>query len=117
MAFEKGQSGNPTGRKPGTLNNATTTAREAISAALDKATASRLAAALDSLTGKEYIDAYVKLAEFVTPKLQRMALATGEGIVKVLTTSVLVRSSGIPLAYDEKQTAWELAHDGPDRAA
>lgn len=68
MAFKKGQSGNPTGRKPGTPNNATATAREAISAALDKATAGRLAAALDALTGKEYIDAYVKLAEFVTHK-------------------------------------------------
>ena len=115
MAFEKGQSGNSTGRKPGTPNNATATAREAISAALDKADAGRLAAALDTLTGKEYIDAYVKLAEFVTPKLQRTALDTGNDVVKVLTTNVLVRSSGIPLAYDEKQTAWELANDGPER--
>ena len=36
------------------------------------------AAHLDSLTGKDYIDAYVKLAEFVIPKLQRTALAAAE---------------------------------------
>lgn len=102
MAFEKGLSGNPMGRKPGTPNHAIATAREAISAALTKADAAgRLAAALDALTGKEYIDAYVKLAEFVTPKLQRTALTSDEGLVKVLRTEVLTRSSGIPLAFDE----------------
>lgn len=78
MAFEKGQSGNPTGRKAGTPNKATATAREAISAALAGADAGKLAAALDTLTGKDYIDAYVKLAEFVTPKLARTALAVDE---------------------------------------
>lgn len=85
MAFEKGQSGNPTGRKTGTPNKATATAREAISAALAGGDAGKLTAALDTLTGKDYIDAYVKLAEFVTPKLQRTALAADEkkGPVKV----------------------------------
>ena len=97
MAFEKGQSGNPTGRKPGTPNHATATAREAISAALDKADAGRLAAALDTLTGKEYIDAYVKLAEFVTPKLQRTALAADEGVR--LTGIQLVDFDGSSLAH------------------
>ncbi|GAA4054366.1 hypothetical protein GCM10022409_46770 [Hymenobacter glaciei] len=75
MAYEKGISGNPTGRKPGTPNKATTTAREVMSAALAGADAAKLAAQLDTLTGKDYIDAYVKLAEFITPKLQRTTLA------------------------------------------
>ncbi len=75
MAFEKGKSGNPTGRKPGTANKATTTAREAIAAALDGADAGKLAAELATLSGREYVDAYVKLAEFITPKLQRTNLA------------------------------------------
>jgi hypothetical protein len=39
------------------------------------ADAEKLAAQLNTLTGKDYIDAYVKLAEFVTPKLQRTALS------------------------------------------
>lgn len=80
MAFEKGQSGNPTGRKAGAPNKATATAREAISAALAGGDAGKLAAALDTLTGKDYIDAYVKLAEFVTPKLARTALTAEDGV-------------------------------------
>jgi hypothetical protein len=79
MPYETGTSGNPTGRPKGSANKATTTAREAIAAALAGADATKLAAHLDSLTGKDYIDAYVKLAEFVTPKLQRTALAADEG--------------------------------------
>jgi len=102
MAFEKGTSGNRAGRTPGTPNKATTAARETIAAALAGADAKKLAAHLDSLSGREYIDAYVKLAEFVTPKLQRTAPSTNDGMIKVLRTEVLLRSSGVPLATDEK---------------
>ena len=84
MAFEKGYSGNAAGRRPSTLNKITTAAREAIAAALAGADADKLAAHLDTLTGKDYIDAYVKLAEFITPKLQRTALATDEMPRKVI---------------------------------
>ena len=76
MAFQKGISGNRAGRTPGTPNKATAAARETIAAVLAGADAAKLAAQLDTLTGKDYIDAYVKLAEFVTPKLQRTALET-----------------------------------------
>ena len=78
MAFTKGTSGNRAGRTPGTPNKATTAAREVIGAALSGTDAAKLAAQLDTLTGRDYIDAYVKLAEFVTPKLQRTALASNE---------------------------------------
>jgi hypothetical protein len=71
MPYETGTSGNPAGRPKGSANKATSAARESITAALAGANAKKLAAQLDSLTGKDYIDAYVKLAEFVTPKLQR----------------------------------------------
>ena len=102
MAFEKGTSGNLAGRTPGTPNKATTAARETIAAALAGADAKKLAAHLDTLSGKDYIDAYVKLAEFVTPKLQRTALSANDGMIKVLRTEVVIRSSGVPLALDEK---------------
>lgn len=75
MAFQKGISGNRAGRAPGTPNKATAAARETIATVLAGADAEKLAAQLDTLTGKDYIDAYVKLAEFVAPKLQRTALA------------------------------------------
>jgi 3-methyladenine DNA glycosylase/8-oxoguanine DNA glycosylase len=75
MAFTKGTSGNRAGRRPGTPNKATTAAREVIGAALSGTDAAKLAAQLNTLIGKDFIDAYVKLAEFVSPKLQRTALA------------------------------------------
>ena len=71
MPYESGTSGNLNGRPKGTMNKATATARESITAALAGATTEKLAAQLDTLTGKDYIDAYVKLAEFVAPKLSR----------------------------------------------
>ena len=102
MAFEKGTSGNRAGRTPGTPNKATTAARETIAAALAGADAKKLAAHLDTLSGKDYIDAYVKLAEFVTPKLQRTALSANDGMIKVMQAEIVIRSSGVPLATDEK---------------
>lgn len=75
MPYETGISGNPTGRPKGRANKATTAARETIASALAGANAEKLAAQLETLMGKDYIDAYVKLAEFVTPKLQRTALS------------------------------------------
>ena len=85
MPYESGVSGNLRGRPKGAANKATAAARETIAHALAGADATKLAAHLDSLTGKDYIDAYVKLAEFVTPKLQRTALAAepGQGPIKV----------------------------------
>ncbi|WP_052732786.1 hypothetical protein [Hymenobacter terrenus] len=74
MPYEKGTSGNPASRPKGSSNKATAAARETIAAALAGANAEKLAAQLNTLTGKDYIDAYVKLAEFITPKLQRTAL-------------------------------------------
>ena len=97
MAFEKGTSGNRAGRTPGTPNKATTAARETIAAALAGADAKKLAAHLDTLSGKDYIDAYVKLAEFVTPKLQRTALSANDGMIKVLRLSLAVTPQSIVL--------------------
>jgi len=75
MAFETGLSGNPNGRKPGTPNKATTAAREVISAALAGFDAEILQAKMAALDGKDFIDAYVKLAEFIALKLQSKGLA------------------------------------------
>ena len=76
-------------------------ARETITAALAGVSLAKLAAHLDSLSGREYIDAYVKLAEFVTPKLQRTVPSANDGMIKVLRAEVVIRSSGVPLGTDE----------------
>ena len=57
----------------------------------------KLAGHLDTLTGKDYTDACVKLAEFVTPKMQRTALAADEGLR--LTGIQLVDFDGSSLAH------------------
>ena len=86
MPYESGTSGNLNGRPKGAANKATTAAREVIGAALSGTDAAKLAAHLDTLTGKDFIDAYVKLAEFVSPKLQRTALATDEANSRIEVT-------------------------------
>ncbi|UOR06213.1 DUF5681 domain-containing protein [Hymenobacter aerilatus] len=78
MQYEQGQSGNSAGRPKGSQNKATTHARELIGAALAGLDADILRAHLLSLNGKEFIDSYVKLAQFITPKLQRTALAADD---------------------------------------
>ncbi len=102
MAFEKGISGNRAGRTPGIPNKVTTAARDTIAAALAGANVTKLAAHLDALSGKDYIDAYVKLAEFVTPKLQRTAPSANDGMIKVMRAEIVIRSSGVPLATDDR---------------
>ncbi|RSK46261.1 DUF5681 domain-containing protein [Hymenobacter perfusus] len=86
MQYEKGTSGNPSGRPKGSANKATAHTRELIGAALAGLDADTLRGHLLTLNGKDFIDAYVKLAEFVAPKLQRTALAVNDeqkGRVKV----------------------------------
>ena len=102
MPYETGTSGNLNGRPKGAANKATAAARETIAAALAGADAKKLAAHLDTLSGKDYIDAYVKLAEFVTPKLQRTAPSANDGMIKVMRAEIVIRSSGVPLGTDDR---------------
>lgn len=106
MPYESGTSGNLNGRPKGAANKASAAARETIAAALAGADATKLAAHLDSLSGKDYIDAYVKLAEFVTPKLQRTAMATDE---RPGTVTIVIGGKRPPLPPD--RPPFQLAND------
>ncbi len=79
MGFEKGKSGNPKGKPVGTTSKVTADVRDTIKAALAGVDADTLGKKLKELDGKDYIDAYTKLAEYVTPKLARTQLAADDG--------------------------------------
>ena len=66
--------GNP-GKPKGAVAKVTADVRETIKAALSGVSGDDLSTRLRQLEPKDFIDAYTKLAEFVTPKLARTQLA------------------------------------------
>lgn len=70
MPFEKGKSGNPNGRKPGTPNRVTGDLRQRIQQLLDDQF-NQLQEDFKTLDPKERINAFIRLLEYTTPKLQR----------------------------------------------
>lgn len=70
MPFEKGKSGNPNGRKPGTPNRVTGDFRQRIQQLLDDQF-NQLQEDFQTLDPKERVNAFIRLLEYTTPKLQR----------------------------------------------
>jgi hypothetical protein len=70
MPFEKGKSGNPRGRKKGTQNAVNKDLRERVKDLLESQF-DQVVLDLAGLEPKERVNAWLKLSEFVLPKLQR----------------------------------------------
>jgi len=70
MAFKKGESGNPRGRTKGTPNAITKDLRERVRDLLENQF-DKIAANVEALEPKDQISAWLKMAEFVLPKLTR----------------------------------------------
>lgn len=70
MPFKKGISGNPNGRKKGTPNATTKDLRQRVQGLLENQF-ENIVENIEGLEPKEQINAWLKLAEFVLPKLQR----------------------------------------------
>ena len=75
MKFQEGQSGNPNGRPKGSKDKATKALRERLEMLIDEIKFDQLVKDINSLKPKERIDAFLGLAEFVLPKLNRVTLA------------------------------------------
>jgi len=67
----KGQSGNPSGKKKGTVSKVTKVTRETIAIALQGSTLEIQSALAEvrERSAKDYIDCIVKLLPYITPKL------------------------------------------------
>lgn len=89
MAFQAGKSGNPAGRKPGSVNKATAAAKERIEQVLGELDVSLLTD-LEALKPEQRVELWVKLQEFIRPKLSRTALtsASGEGAPGIVTVRI-----------------------------
>ena len=72
MKFKKGQSGNNKGRPVGAIDKDKRKIREWLENYLYDNT-SKIDKELNKLTGKDYVDCFIKLMEYGIPKLQRQA--------------------------------------------
>ncbi|HPM10202.1 MAG TPA: DUF5681 domain-containing protein [Paludibacter sp.] len=71
MPFQKGQSGNSKGRKPGSSNKIPKNVKEQL-AGLFTRRFKKLAASLDKLPHRDQWDILCKLLPYIVPKLQAM---------------------------------------------
>jgi hypothetical protein len=70
-AWQKGISGNPSGRTPDALNKKNQFIKDSLKTLLGEGLP-RLKDELSKLEGKYYIEAWVSIADFVLPRLQKV---------------------------------------------
>jgi hypothetical protein len=86
MAFKKGQSGNPSGRRKGVRNKRTTEYLSRAQRMIELIEShENFQNALDSLTPKELLMLHHELLEYVEPKLARTEHDHGEGQKVIIT--------------------------------
>ena len=83
MAFKKGQSGNPSGRKPGVSNKITKELRDRIKGFLEGKW-SQIEDDFDALESKDRVQLFEKLLQYVLPRMASMDI---EGEIDLRTLS------------------------------
>lgn len=83
MAFQKGKSGNPAGRKKGTVTKRTQIVQTFADAIVAGGT-SRFKKEMSKLTGRQYVDAYLTLLEYSLPKKARVEHSIEGDTVRVV---------------------------------
>jgi hypothetical protein len=83
MAFKKGQSGNPSGRKPGVSNKITKELRDRIKDFLEGKW-SQIEDDFDALESKDRVQLFEKLLQYVLPRMASMDI---EGEIDLRTLS------------------------------
>jgi hypothetical protein len=81
MAFKPGESGNPNGRKPGTVNEVSRRIRDAFANLLE-GREEELHEALDKLKEKDpkaYLEMYVKISQRFVPEVSRAEITGQDG--------------------------------------
>jgi hypothetical protein len=74
MPFQKGVSGNPAGRAPGSSYKENTIVRNAIHTILNDGV-DKLRLEMNKLEGKDYLAAYIAMLEYVIPKKARIQVS------------------------------------------
>lgn len=91
MAFKKGQSGNPSGKKKGTTNKVTSEFKEQLNKLLEES-APRMVGWLDEIAAEnpeKAFDILSKFAEYIHPKLSRSELKhEGEVTISTLLANI-----------------------------
>ena len=89
MAFKKGQSGNPSGRKPGVSNKITKELRDRIMDFLEGKW-SQIEDDFDALESKDRVQLFEKLLQYVLPRMASMDIE-GEIDLRTLSEETLDR--------------------------
>ena len=106
MAFTKGTSGNPHGREQGSQNKATAAAKERVAAVLAELDTTILTY-VGWLNAPERIALWLKLQEYVRPRLQRVAVASEpeSGATPGVVTVEIVGTVRPPTTREQDVTA------------
>lgn len=115
MAFQKGQSGNPAGRKPGTQNRLTLTVKQGFEAAFEKMQGGEHA--LDKWAAKNPTDFYKLASKLIPSQITAELSGIDGGPIEIDQTTRSARLAGVVARLKARQNQpGDAPDDGSDLA-